>query len=117
MLEDNPTTSAVRRRYENLLREGVDIARERRNVLSSFTTALNRTSTGYHHSALPSDAKNYGSALSIYDQILGTFVYRPGQAPAELGVSTDSDLPDYDRTLAVMAMPFRRQGFPTHPSA
>ena len=71
----------------------------------------------YHHSALPSEAKNYGSALSIYDQIFGTFVYRPGEAPAELGVSPDSDLPDYDRTLAVMALPFRRQSSPSCPSA
>lgn len=63
----------------------------------------------YHHSADVNEAKNYGATLSIYDQIFGTFVYRPGVAPAELGVHPDTGLPAYERTFAVLALPFRAQ--------
>lgn len=42
----------------------------------------------YHHSADMSEAKNYGATLTIWDQIFGTFVYNPGKAPLELGVSS-----------------------------
>lgn len=62
----------------------------------------------YHHSARPDECKNYGSLLSIYDQLFGTFVYRPGVPPQELGVQADAGLPEYDRTVAVLALPFRR---------
>lgn len=61
----------------------------------------------YHHSANPDECKNYGSLLSIYDQLFGTFVYRPGVPPRELGVMADAGLPDYDRTGAVLALPFK----------
>lgn len=64
----------------------------------------------YHHSARPEEAGNYGSALSVFDQLFGTFVYRPGVPPRDLGVPQDAGLPEYDRTLAVMALPFRRPG-------
>jgi sterol desaturase/sphingolipid hydroxylase (fatty acid hydroxylase superfamily) len=62
----------------------------------------------YHHSACPNESKNYGSALSVFDQLFGTFVYRPGLPPRDLGVSPESGLPDYDRTGAVLALPLRR---------
>lgn len=62
----------------------------------------------YHHSARSDEAKNYGATLSVFDQLFGTFVYRPGEAPRDLGVHPDSKLPDYDRIGAVMALPFRR---------
>lgn len=61
----------------------------------------------YHHSADPQEGKNYGATLSIYDVLFGTFVYRPGQPPAELGVNPDHPYPSYERTLAVLALPFR----------
>ena len=61
----------------------------------------------YHHSADPQEGKNYGATLSIYDVLFGTFVYRPGQPPAELGVSPDHSYPSYERTLQVLALPFR----------
>jgi sterol desaturase/sphingolipid hydroxylase (fatty acid hydroxylase superfamily) len=62
----------------------------------------------YHHSARPDEGQNYGSALSLFDQLFGTFVYRPGEVPRDLGVSPDSQLPDYNHTGAVLALPFRR---------
>jgi sterol desaturase/sphingolipid hydroxylase (fatty acid hydroxylase superfamily) len=61
----------------------------------------------YHHSARPDECKNYGALISIYDQLFGTFIYRPGIPPKDLGVLTDTNLPDYDRTWAVLALPFR----------
>jgi sterol desaturase/sphingolipid hydroxylase (fatty acid hydroxylase superfamily) len=61
----------------------------------------------YHHSARYDECKNYGAIISIFDQLFGTFVYRPGIPPQDLGVTPESGLPDYDRTGAVLALPFR----------
>lgn len=60
----------------------------------------------YHHSANVAEAKNYGATLSLYDQLCGTFVYRPGVAPDELGVSASAALPDYRHTMQVLRLPF-----------
>ncbi len=60
----------------------------------------------YHHSAVVADAGNFGATLSIFDQMFGTFVYRPGVAPLELGVDPKSGLPAYERFGAVLALPF-----------
>lgn len=60
----------------------------------------------YHHSADVNEAKNYGNTLSIYDWMFGTFVYRPGVPPAELGVSAAAGMPAYERTFKVLALPF-----------
>lgn len=61
----------------------------------------------YHHSADPSEGKNYGATLALYDLLFGTFVYRPGRPPAELGVNAEQNLPAYEKTLRVLAVPFR----------
>lgn len=61
----------------------------------------------YHHSASIAEGKNYGATLAIYDVLLGTFVYRPGLPPAELGVADAASYPRYERTLEVLALPFR----------
>jgi sterol desaturase/sphingolipid hydroxylase (fatty acid hydroxylase superfamily) len=59
----------------------------------------------YHHSAVIADAGNFGATLSIFDILFGTFVYRPGTPPAELGVDPSSGLPAYERYWKVMALP------------
>lgn len=61
----------------------------------------------YHHSANVDEARNYCITLSLYDWLFGTFVYRPGVPPAELGVDPSQGLPAYERTLSVLALPFR----------
>ena len=61
----------------------------------------------YHHSSDLRDAKNFGATLSIFDQICGTFVYRPGLPPAQLGAEDTSLYPYYGDILAVLKMPFR----------
>ncbi|NQU69732.1 MAG: sterol desaturase family protein [Rhodospirillales bacterium] len=60
----------------------------------------------YHHSANRDEAKNYGNTLSVYDVLLGTFIYRPGVAPKELGVSTEEGLPPYRSYIEVFKLPF-----------
>ena len=60
----------------------------------------------YHHSAEATEAKNYGATLSIFDIAFGTFVYRPGQAPANLGVAPQSGLPRHEQYVKVLALPF-----------
>lgn len=62
----------------------------------------------YHHSSDLRDAKNFGATLSIFDQIFGTFVYRPGVAPASLGAADASLYPDYGDIVTVLKMPFRK---------
>lgn len=61
----------------------------------------------YHHSAVVADAGNYGATLMIYDLLFGTFVYRPGVPPEDLGVSSKSGLPSYERFFPVLTLPFR----------
>ena len=63
----------------------------------------------YHHSADPSEGKNYGATLALYDLLFGTFVYRSGRPPAELGVDAAQNLPAYENTLQVLAVPFLRR--------
>ena len=62
----------------------------------------------FHHSADVTEAKNYGATLSVWDQLFGTFVYRSGGMPAELGTAPDAGLPDYRQIPAVLALPFKR---------
>jgi sterol desaturase/sphingolipid hydroxylase (fatty acid hydroxylase superfamily) len=62
----------------------------------------------YHHSADVNEAQNFGSTLSIFDQMFGTFVYRPSVTPDHLGVQQASGLPPYERTFSVLMLPFRQ---------
>lgn len=39
----------------------------------------------WHHSVVEAEAHNYGTAIPLWDQLFGSFVHRPGQAPARLG--------------------------------
>lgn len=62
----------------------------------------------YHHSADVTEAKNYGATLTVWDQIFGTFVYRPDRAPRDLGIDPVAKMPDYRQVLSVLALPFRK---------
>lgn len=61
----------------------------------------------YHHSAKLSEAKNFGATLSIYDQLFGTFVYKPNQAPERLGVDKPESYPVYGNIWGVLKLPFK----------
>lgn len=61
----------------------------------------------YHHSADVAEAKNYGSVWMLFDHLFGTFVYRPGELPLQLGVAEPAKYPESTRVLAVLTLPFR----------
>ena len=61
----------------------------------------------HHHSADPAEAGNYGAVLSVWDQLFGTFVYRPGAAPAALGVADPQAHPRDTQIAAVLREPWR----------
>jgi sterol desaturase/sphingolipid hydroxylase (fatty acid hydroxylase superfamily) len=62
----------------------------------------------YHHSADIAEAKNYGSNVPWFDMLLGTFVYRPGVPPKNLGVAPEAGYPDYGNYAKVLALPFSK---------
>ena len=66
----------------------------------------------YHHSAKTAEAVNYGSALSIFDQMFGTFLYRPEKQPASLGLYEDSGYPGQHAFFDALIFPFRKDGLP-----
>lgn len=59
----------------------------------------------YHHSADIKEAGNFATALSILDILFGTFVYRPGEMPAEVGIA-DPSYPRSGQVLRIMLLPF-----------
>lgn len=59
-----------------------------------------------HHSADPHESKNYGVVTPFWDIVFGTFHYRPGRAPARLGVEHPADYPDSAAIHKVMMLPF-----------
>lgn len=48
----------------------------------------------WHHESGRGMYHNYGSVLSIWDQLFGTFMYRPGHWPDEIGVKGMEKFPD-----------------------
>ena len=61
-----------------------------------------------HHSRNREEAVNYGAFLSVFDLLFGTFHYRPGHAPASLGVNDNPQqpAPDAYATWAHLVYPF-----------
>lgn len=62
----------------------------------------------YHHSGNAEEAKNFAVALSLLDVVFGTLVYRPGQAPARLGVASPNNYPQSQEFWRAMMLPLRR---------
>ena len=61
----------------------------------------------YHHSASREESGNFGNTLALWDLVFGTFVYRPGVVPQQLGVENPSLYPDSSRIFEVVTLPFR----------
>jgi sterol desaturase/sphingolipid hydroxylase (fatty acid hydroxylase superfamily) len=83
--------------------------------VDSRTGWLNRLLIGtelhrLHHSADPSEARNYAATVSIWDQLFGTYRHAPGQVPARLGIEHPERYPAATDLAAVLTLPFRRQG-------
>jgi len=71
----------------------------------------------YHHSAANHEAQNYGAALSLFDQLFGTFHYTPGRHPAALGLSQADGYPGQTQPLAALLFPFRAGPIAADPDA
>ncbi len=61
----------------------------------------------YHHGANPKEAGNYGNTLAVWDIVFGTFYYKPGQVPENLGVSQPAEYPDSNEMVKVVLLPFQ----------
>jgi len=62
----------------------------------------------YHHSTDPAESKNFGAVVSIWDQLFGTFVYRPGGEPAAIGIEEPQRHPADTELVSVLLHPLRR---------
>lgn len=63
----------------------------------------------YHHSANLVEAKNYGSVISFWDVIFGTFYYKPHLVPQRLGVKNINAYPKSTELFKVLKLPFNKK--------
>jgi len=63
----------------------------------------------FHHSANMEEAQNFGTVLSIWDIIFGTFYYKPERVPEELGVANKELYPKSTEIFEVLKLPFKRK--------
>lgn len=61
-----------------------------------------------HHSTDLSEAGHYGSDLSCWDHLFGSFTWRPGREPAAVGLSDPTSFPGTDEILGSLFRPWRR---------
>ena len=66
----------------------------------------------YHHSADIHEAKNFGVLTPFWDLVFGTFVYRPRQLPAAIGVFEHEWYPHSNDLGAVLMLPFKKTSDP-----
>jgi sterol desaturase/sphingolipid hydroxylase (fatty acid hydroxylase superfamily) len=62
----------------------------------------------YHHSQSLDEAKNFGVVTPIWDLVFGTFVYRPGKLPQQLGVTNADAYPPSTAVAKALALPLQR---------
>lgn len=67
-----------------------------------------------HHGADAAEAKNYGSVLSLWDLLFGTFRHGRENRPVALGVRREGGMPRSEEFLRVLAYPFRRRFASAH---
>ncbi|MFF1920081.1 sterol desaturase family protein [Streptomyces sp. NPDC058221] len=61
-----------------------------------------------HHSTDLSEAGHYGSDLSCWDHLFGSFTWRPGREPAAVGLGDPSSFPGTGEILGSLLHPWRR---------
>ncbi len=61
-----------------------------------------------HHSADLSEAGHYGSDLSIWDWMFGSFTWRPGRRPVTVGLMDPASFPGTADVAATFLHPWRR---------
>lgn len=62
-----------------------------------------------HHSTKLTEAGNYGSDLSIWDRLFGSFTWAPGRRPAAIGLVNPTSFPPTGAILASLVHPWRRR--------
>lgn len=62
-----------------------------------------------HHSTDLSEAGHYGSDLSCWDHLFGSFTWRPGREPASVGLGDPTSFPGTGQILASLLHPWRRR--------
>ncbi|MFD7284698.1 sterol desaturase family protein [Streptomyces sp. NPDC059863] len=61
-----------------------------------------------HHSTDLAEAGHYGSDLSIWDRVFGSFTWRPGREPAAVGLVNPDSFPGTGSIVATLVHPWRR---------
>ncbi|WP_327235784.1 sterol desaturase family protein [Streptomyces sp. NBC_01317] len=61
-----------------------------------------------HHSTDLAEAGHYGSDLSVWDRLFGTFTWHPGREPAAVGLADPRTFPATGRILTTLVHPWRR---------
>ncbi|MFE5858665.1 sterol desaturase family protein [Streptomyces sp. NPDC056500] len=61
-----------------------------------------------HHSTALSEAGHYGSDLSVWDHLFGSYTWRPGRAPVAVGLSDPASFPETGQIVASLLHPTRR---------
>ncbi|MER5840131.1 sterol desaturase family protein [Streptomyces prasinus] len=67
-----------------------------------------------HHSVDLREAGHYGSDLSCWDHLFGSFTWRPGREPVAVGLSGPSSFPETGAVLANLVHPWVRTSSPDH---
>ncbi|MEV4091579.1 sterol desaturase family protein [Streptosporangium saharense] len=70
-----------------------------------------------HHSTDLSEAGHYGSDLSVWDLMFGSFTWRPGRTPVAIGLTDPASFPRTDAVLATFFHPWRRRPAAPSPEA
>ncbi|MCX4502118.1 sterol desaturase family protein [Streptomyces anulatus] len=65
-----------------------------------------------HHSTDLSEAGHYGSDLSCWDHLFGSFTWYPGREPADVGLHDPASFPGTGEILAALTHPWRRRPAP-----
>jgi len=69
----------------------------------------------FHHSTNTREAGNYAAVLPAVDVLFGTFIYRPGTHPTDIGVLAPHTYPPSTHVAHILALPFHK--IPTDPSS
>ncbi|EWC61845.1 Sterol desaturase [Actinokineospora spheciospongiae] len=63
-----------------------------------------------HHSTDLAEAGHYGSDLSVWDHLFGSYTWRPGRTPAAIGLSDPTSFPRTGEVVASFLHPLRPRG-------
>ncbi|MGC5346903.1 sterol desaturase family protein [Streptomyces sp. DT171] len=61
-----------------------------------------------HHSTDLAEAGHYGSELSVWDRVFGSYTWHPGREPASVGLVRPETFPGTGAILATLVHPLRR---------